>query len=281
MKTAAIIRMNNYASAMRKKNILAAQLAVCLLIFFSGILHFNSSALTEEKRTEIQNKLAILTPLERELVQELFNRFFFFDGFAYTLLGSKPMSEGRLLPTGKAWMGWDAWEKLSPHFRSQKFLIRKCVYDGYNFVLVANLKEVEKIYYQNRGYFDRAFGELMTLDRLITCIKDDGPLFQEMMHDHLLLGILFGYGARNAEIFVHNHPYSLEDERIIPFKYFSGSLHPIFYLFSGLLPINFVCDPTTEETKALKVRYKQERKEIIKKSKRDSLFLQMLAVLSE
>ncbi len=191
------------------------------------------------------------------------------------------MSEGRLLPTEKARIGWEAWEKIAPHFRSQKFIIRKCVYNGYDFVFVANLKELEKVFHQNRAYFDQAFKGQMTPDRLISCLKDDGPLFQMMMHDHLLVGILLGYGARNAEIFVHNHPYDLEDKRRIPSGYFSSCIHPIFYVVSGLVPMNFVCDPTTEETRALKKRYTHERREIIKKSKKDSLFIQMLAALSE
>ena len=258
---------------MKRKNILTIIFTGCLLIFFNYISAPSYAGLGQ--KAEIQKKLCSLSKTENKELQALFDHFFYFSEFAYTIFGTKPMSIARLPPTLKAKKGWEAWEKIQGRFCSKKFILRKYLCDGYEFVLVANLKEIEKVYRENQAWFNAVFREKMTLDTLISCLKEESPLFQELMHNHLLVGILLGYGARNAELFSHNS--TLENKKKIPLESFSMRVHPIFYLFSKIMPPNFACDPSTEETRDLKNRYQQERKEILKRAKKDSLFTQMLA----
>jgi hypothetical protein len=262
---------------MKKKKIVAVVLTVCLLIILITALRVEPSALTKEQKTILQKELSALSKEENKRLRGLFDHHFFFTDFAYTLFGTKPMSIGYLLPTQKTKKGWEAWEKINGSFDSKEFIIRKYTYNNHEFILVANLKKIEQIYRQNQFYFEQAFNGLMTFDALVLCLREDGPLFQELMHDHLLVGILLGYGTHNAELFAKNQ--KLPEEKRTVLHSFSRKIHPIFYIFSESLPVSFACDPTTEETKELKQRYTKERKAILKMAKKDLLFIQMLAKL--
>jgi hypothetical protein len=262
---------------MKKKRMVPVFLTACLFIILITVVRLEPSALTKEQKKALQKELSSLSREESKRLKELFDYHFFFSDFAYTLFGTKPMSIGRLLSTPKAKKGWEAWEKIKGSFDSKEFIIRKYTSNHHEFILVANLEKIEQIYYQNQQWFDEVFKGRMTFSALILCLREDGPLFQELIHDHLLVGILLGYGAYNAELFAKNQGLS-EEKRTVLYS-FSGKIHPIFYLFSETMPVSFACDPTTEETKELKQRYAKERKEILKMAKRDPLLTQMLAKL--
>lgn len=263
---------------MKKGEILAGSLAVCLFIFLMTALKFEPSALTKEQKTSIQEELSALSGEENKRLKELFDHHFFFSDFAYTLFGTKPMSIGRFHPTQKTKKGWEAWGKINGSFTSKEFIIRKYTCNDHEFILVANLQKIEQIYRQNRIWFDQVFKGRMTLDALIICLREDGPLFQELMHDHRLVGILLGYGSHNAELFAKNQ--KLSEGKGTALHASSRKIHPIFYIFSEAMPVSFACDPSTEETRKLKRRYAKERGDILKMAKRDPLFIQMLAHLS-
>jgi|GEM_PF-5766793 len=259
---------------MRRAKILTG----CLFILLIVALNFEPSALTKEQKNAIQKELSSLSKEENESLKELFDHHFFFSDFAYTLFGTKPMSIGRFHPTQKAKKGWEAWGKINVFFTSEKFIIRKYTCNDHEFLLVANLEKIEQIYHQNQMWFDQAFKGRMTFDALILCLREDGPLFQELMDDHLLVGILLGYGAHNAELFDQNQKLSEGEGAALQAS--SWTIHPVFYIFSELMPVSFACDPSTEETKELKKRYAKERRAILRMAKRDPLFIQMLAQLS-
>ena len=54
----------------------------------------------------------------------------------------------------------------------------------------------------------------------------------------------------------------------------------MIYYFSKIMPPSFACDPDSDETLELKIRYKREREEIVQMARRDSLFMRMLVLLS-
>lgn len=257
------------------RKVLAWVLGICPLFIFTNVLPYRTPLLfSHEQRPYIEKTLALLTSEERKNVQDLFEHLFFFDQCSYPLFGTKPISIGRILPTRKAKKGWEAWKKIAPFFHSEKFIIREHVFQGHKFILVANLDEVEKTYNRNRAAFEQAFGHRLTSDLLKACIIEENALFQEVMHNDLIVGILLGYGARNAQIF------SEGKEEKLALKPFSQG-HPILYYFSPVMPPFFVCDPDSEETLELQHRYKKERKLMIKMSKNEPLFIQMLGLLAE
>jgi hypothetical protein len=142
-------------------------------------------------------------------------------------------------------------------------------------VLVANLDEVEKTYHANTDVFNKTFQSRMNWEDLKQCLQEETPLFQELMHNDLCLGILLGYGKRNAELYASNQKKTENKFILQPFS----KLHPIFYYFSPIMPVYFACDPESEETKTLKKRYDSERAEIISMAKKDKLLIQMLVQL--
>ena len=186
---------------MKKKNVLAGILTLCLSIFLVFTLSFEPSALTKDRKVALQKKLAPLSREEQEGLKEFFDHHFFFSDFAYTLFGTKPMSIGRLDPTEKAKKGWEAWEKIHTSFDSKEYIIRKYTCNDHEFILVANVKKIEQVYRDHQIWFDQELKDQMTSDTLILCLREDGPLFQALIHDHLLVGILLGYGPHNAELF--------------------------------------------------------------------------------
>lgn len=224
------------------------------------------TSLSHGQNVYIENALSVLTSRERSDLKSLFEHFFFFDQFSYPLFGTKPMSIGRLLPTDKARSGWEVWKKITPLFSSDKFIIRESKLNESEIVLIANLDAIESVYYENKDLFEK----YMTLDELKASFKQEGPLFQELIHDHLCLGVLLGYGRRNAELFTENQSV------LKPFC----KWHPVFYYFSSIAPVYFGCDPDSEETKALKKRYDDERSSIVRQAKNEDIFVRTLALLS-
>ena len=235
---------------------------ICLVIF-CGLVRVQDF----EHKEFVEGVLSVLNKEERKDLQSLFARFFFFDQFSYPLFGSKPMSLGRLLPKDEYKRGWQAWKKIAPAFESRKFVIRESRFNGQEIVLVANLEAVEAVYNQNRDLFEAR----VSLDKLMDALKGDDLLFQELVNNEVYLGILLGYGRKNAALFASGR------KDLQPFS--NG--HPIWYYFSPAMPVYFACDLNTEETKELKLRYDSERAAILRRAKSEGLFTSMLVALKE
>lgn len=261
---------------MKKRRILFSLLGICLSLFLIGRLTKDPGYISQEQKSYIETVLSVLSEEEKKDLKYLFDHFFTFNQFAYPLFGTKPMSIGRLLPTHQTEIGWQAWKKIAPSFMSNKFVIREYIFNKHEFLLIANLDEVEKTYKENKSTFDRAFNGGMTLDALKTCLRDESPLFQELIHDDLIMGILLGYGIGNAQKFSDNN--SLSEGKQHSLESFTTG-HPLLYFFSPVLPPYFACDINSDETIELKNRYKKERDHIIRMSKSDPLFIHMLALL--
>ena len=84
--------------------------------FLIPLLQKRPNDISQEQNVYIENALSILSQEEKKDLESMFEHFFFFDGFAYSLFGTKPMSIARLLPTPEMKMGWDAWRKIAPSF---------------------------------------------------------------------------------------------------------------------------------------------------------------------
>lgn len=209
-----------------------------------------------------------LSQKEKERVEKTFKHFFFFDQFAFTLFGSKPVSIGVLLP--KYQKGWNAWKKVESHFKSKNFIIREYGFKNHRFVLVANLKEVERVYRENEELFGG-----MNLETLKECLQKDGPIFQDLLNNDVRLGVLLGYGKRNAQLYAEG--LTKKKNLLQPFS--KG--HPILYLFSPVMPPFFACDPNSPETIELKNRYREEKNHISEIAKKENLFSLMVSLLND
>ncbi len=226
-----------------------------------------------DKKAYIERSLSVLSKQEVQQAEDLFEFLFFFDPLAYSLFGTKPMSIAALRSQKDMELGWDAWKKIAPFFSSETFVVREHVFNGQKFVVVANLENVERTYLQHKELFDRSFGGRMTVDALKLCLREEGPLFQELMRDDLILGLLLGFGARNAQLFFENQ--RLPQKERFALKPFDA-VHPVFYYFSPVMPPHFACDLDSEETKELQHRYQKERVAIKRLARKENLFMRML-----
>lgn len=255
--------------SLRKSKILLLFSAICLLFLLFIRLKNSQDDVFQEDELYVEKMCSVLSKDDKKDLKAVFEHLFFFDQFSYPLFGSKPMSLGRLLPNDTFRNGWKAWKKIAPLFDSKKFVIRESMLNGYEIVLIANLDEVERVYLENRELFEEAFPRWMSLDTLKACIKEENSLFQELIKNDLCLGVLLGYGVRNARLFANQ----ADRNQLKPFS--KG--HPMFYYFSSVMPVYFACDLNSDETKELKSRYNSERAMILKKK---NLLISMLVSLS-
>jgi hypothetical protein len=261
---------------MRKKSILITLFGICLLLFGIDLFRAEPCSISSDEKAKIDKVLSTLSDEEKIEIERVFEHLFFFDQFSYPIFGSKPMSIGCLHPIDEMECGWDAWRKIVPFFHFNNIVIRETLLHGRQFIIVANLDQVEKVYVQNKDAFHHTFGNRMTLESLKNCLKEQSPLFHELIQNDLCLGILLGYGRGNSELFSLNQTLSSEEK--FPLSPFSAG-HPLFYYFSPVMPVYFACDPSSDETKALKKRYNSDRAAILKLAKKDKLFTRMLVLL--
>lgn len=254
-----------------KGKILICVVAICLGFLLFSLLRKEPSRISVAQQANIEAKLSCLSDYERTDLENLFGYLFYFDQCSYPLFGSKPMSIGRLLEDEHAVNGWAAWKKIAPGFNSEQFVVNDYVYNGKTFVLIANLELVEKVYKENKVLFDEAFNGCIGLEALKSCLRERNELFEELLGNDLVLGLLLGYGAKNAQLYC---------EKSMLLKPFSSG-HPLNYAFSKIMPPCFACDPNSEETLELKNRYKREREQMVQMARREDLFKQMLVLLNK
>lgn len=264
---------------MKIKRYIFIGFAICLVLFLQFTNKRGKSSLSQEEKKHIDRIMSTLSEKERKYMREFFDSdLFHMEPFAYTLFGSKPISVAFKPSIKRTKRGWEAWKKIAPYFNSKKFAIQEYQLRGDPFIFVANLEEVEKVFYQNHKLFEKELRRHLSFEMIKQAIIDQNELFQKIMDNHLLLGILFGFGTRNAQIFTENQ--KLPEEKQFPLAAFtSKNLFLFFYITSKVLPPGFACDPNSQETKELRASYKTERRKIKKLAKGDGLFINMLAEL--
>lgn len=264
------------SGCMKKKVILLIVSVVCLLFFFLKLMDWRSG-FSEGYEFVEENALSVLTKKEKKALQLLFERFLFFDQFAYTLFGTKPLSIASLPNTEEARLGWGAWKKIEQQLRSPKFTIREYSINRRKFILVANLEQIDRVCKENLDLFVSRLGAKVSTEIVKDCIMKDGEFFQRLFQDEACLGTLLGYGKLNSELFAKNQELP-KGERLAlePFS----SKPPIWFYFSSTMPVYFACDPSISETQELKIRYERERRRINKLARKESLFIRMIVLLS-
>lgn len=245
---------------MKKKKILFILSLICLAFFLNEQYKSHSRTCFRKMHPEIEQALAELSKREIVALETLFWHLFYLEQFAYPLFGTKPMSIAYLPPELEN--GWEAWEKVSLHFQSNRFVIGKYDRKGHTFLCIGNLEQIEKTYTKNKDLF-RDYSDFSELRQ---AIRMD---FSTLIENDLILGMLLGYGRTNAELFV-------QKAELKPFS----QAHPIFYYFSGVTPCGFACDPNSEETIELKERYENERRNIVHIGRFEGLFNKMLVLLN-
>jgi hypothetical protein len=134
---------------------------------------------------------------------------------------------------------------------------------------------------ENIDVLKKTYGCKATAESFLTDLTNKKIELEELLQQHLLLGILLGYGRHNAELFQRREDL-LEGKRQIPFsisqqpsKTFSSAqkelesldqkLLPIYRRNTHLLlvkPVNFVADQQSPKTRLLVRHYELLHKEL-------------------
>jgi hypothetical protein len=236
---------------------------------------------------------------DRLAIDTFFRIFLLKSAGAYTLFSDKPMTfDSYFDPFAGEWTslcrrsylenmqlrkGWEAWEKYQHLFPSHQFLLqsRRLNSNQVELVLI-HKKHVIQIMKQHLSDFQKVMGEKITpLELLSRYQKGDVALFDLLKEHHGLLGILLGFGKRNAWLYqkrerisedfypftLKTHPYpspgfkTLAEER----AYYQNTLTGAFThensrkCFKFLYVPGFVADPESTETQELQKKYLQQR----------------------
>jgi hypothetical protein len=231
--------------------------------------------------------------------------------FAYTLFGDKPIScdcsfhdrfDGLFQGSKEQFR---IWEKYLSLFPSNNYIFLFYEHDAsekYKYeITFINKKALKITFEKHRTKFIDLFGKSITAEKLLALLIERKTLWRTAVKDREdLMGILFGYGKINAELYqrreeiekviAHNgnkhsreeipktlsKKWFLQSRKPCPgFSSFEEELEDIEQRLSRSYPDNpqirkmslpgFVADYSHQETKALIQKYKQQRKLILQK----------------
>lgn len=276
-------------------------LASCLLLLvLGGIFYFNGF----HKQYDIAKVLKTLPSEDKEVLESFFqclhrNTFSYVlfgdkpmsicsflqmemgHPQTYRLYDFMDSSMGRLSsPNLTKVRGWEVWKKYRQFFPSTNFILLENRDSERVTLVMINKQALLRIVEENIEDFRDVLGVEVTpqiiLDR---CIKSNS-IFKDVLKCHNgLFGTLLGYGRHNAFLFSRREQISTQ-ESVLPSpefstvgeecRYIDGKLKrfdengiPDFNPLLMTLPM-FVADHEHPETQQLKIKYKQQYKNIIK-----------------
>ncbi len=231
------------------------------------------------------NKIHQIPIEDRWAIESFFKILLFQEDAAYVLFGDKPVTyTGYLdfsnkeifsffrrrsnLVNKQLRQGWEIWEKYAHLFPSRRYILKGKRSDWRRVeIVLIDKKKFKKKFEENRSDFQEVLGNEITASYLLKSYENDSlPLFDHLKEHHALLGILLGYGKRNAWLFYfrvrdnENSPEEWEYYRKILTGSFPEKNHGKPYK-SFYLPM-FVVDPNSQETKELREKFIHERAEI-------------------
>jgi len=246
--------------------------------------------------SQILHSLHHLNAEDRQKIENFFRIFLLKEGGIYVLFGDKPLAITQYFPISAEDMascfckkflceneqirkGWQAWKKYSHQFSSRRFLLEGRQYRDRSFEIVLINKELlTRTIKKNLVDFTKHLKtENTALNLLEIYESNDIPLFELLKEHHGLLGILLGFGKRNASLFQLRNEIIQKKEQFalkgMNFSSFSalekelhdcGNLVPAFphsktQCYKMLYLPNFVTDNVSQETKDLRQKYLEQR----------------------
>lgn len=265
------------------------------VIFFLLILIFGRKiGKVHEVQTNIATEIQSIPKAERESLEFFFRYAFRFYPLAYTLFGDKPMAYASfarsenftayqkernplLMFAPLNWMhkrfrkGYEVWEKYRYLFPSSNYLFFDFTDPQTNdecWIFLINKKCFLQAVEENIADFKAILGNDITANQVLEEIQKTKNVFKVLRHKNLLMGILFGYGKHNAELFQKRHDF---------FKRYPGrrkdcpyQLNPTYRTDTPLNPLMlnppcFAADLSHPETVGLQQKYHSQRHEILKR----------------
>ncbi len=232
---------------------------------------------------------------EREEMSLFFETLIRLDGFGYTIFGQKPVSSAGCWvnqPVPDAFFDKEAvyrrgqklWEKYTP---SKNFVLKFEEKGGWYGIIIINKPAFIHVVTEQQDEFRRILGPDITPENLLSQLIDPANSFEQIVkHDDGLLGILFGYGHKNAQMFKRKKQllssegkekieaeYNFLNERLKP-----TAQESILDLFPD---VGFLADLESEETQKILKEYDKSKCEIMKAILSDNLLGVILCKLAD
>jgi hypothetical protein len=228
-------------------------------------------------------------------IKSLFERLILAYDYGYTIFGSKPMSLADMclkVPSGlpihrqikaqflliKSEGRLNAWYKYRSEFNFKDFIFldeeepTKC----FSLILI-NKKNLLAVLHDHEPVFKQELGELFKPESFLAQLeKRELSLTKAIHNNHRLLGIMLGYGERNATLFQERFELIQEiskrkRENLPQDSELTKKLHVIEAQLSDfsefeedaiIPPLYFLADVSHPETIELKKRYENDRQKI-------------------
>lgn len=245
------------------------------LVFFGSL-----QGLEKPQLLQAREKLKRLSKEEKKQLEKHLRYFFFFDAFAFTLFGDKPITTHTYYydpgvpcknccdPDLDNELFWQLWQKACKTYETEKYLFQRYSYKrtldsrcetikGYILVNKTALNDcLEKYQEDFKTYLGRVISEQEILDSIR---KNQGIFYESIYSNEFLIGMLFGFGRGNAWKYCNQENAGKKRmQSFCPPKI----THPFFHSVT-MMP-QFAADFTLEETQSLYRKYRRQLKEIRK-----------------
>jgi len=249
---------------------------VILNLFLSIVL----SSCCRTKETLNQN--------EREKIAAFFEELLLEHGGAYTLFGSKPMTNEPLVDTSEEavqklqqylsehpeieviWIdrkleeGWKEWKRNPQNTLQKNFILAEVDLKDYKAVILLNVASTISVLYENYADFKKIVGCDFDPTELIQQLRAGKiDLWSRLLRDCKALGILLGYGYQNSCLFEKRmNEDCIEPRAPNPSENNDPRLKAEYVLNDKpfRIPIFVMLDES--ESKSLVAKYKKEREQI-------------------
>jgi hypothetical protein len=233
-------------------------LILCILVF--------SACTTKRPAIDVE---------ERHKIQSFLNRFLFVEGAVFSLFGEKPLS-AMLIFTGNEHIlaglseeelettvfiddsireDWQAWKHFAHRVPSKNFVFaeRPCLRDPYHVLyFLMNVERVKEILHRHHLAFQTKTGARFDSDKVVHEFGNPRSSFwSQVLADHYLTGLLFGYGEENITHFLDRITDQEGDRQFS--DEFDASATPTKF------PIPMFAISSEDKTAA---RYREQRKRI-------------------
>jgi hypothetical protein len=162
-----------------------------------------------------RNDVIQIPQTDRSLLNLFFQQILYSDRAIYVLCGSKPMgmlSYSSLPIAGEEEEhnrikreGWETWCRYRHLFPSKKLVMRSIgdeKDDARIIILLLHRAHFEEVLEKHRAIFEKTLNKEINIEELVSHFEWDANPFESVLgKDHILTGILFGYGIQNSQAF--------------------------------------------------------------------------------
>lgn len=261
-----------------------------------------------------QANISAIPKRDLKKIEFLFDYLINDHDFAYTIFGSKPMSLADIyleLPNNlpfwskiktlyfrkKLKNSLEAWEKHKSQFNSKDFIILDSEDGFFNCLtfFIIHKKNLLCLLKAHESIFKQALGESFAPESFIEKLEKKEGTLSEIIHTNdKLLGLMLGYGVRNATLFQERldlkRAIAKGKKLSLPVDDLTKQLSTVEAKLSDfsefeentvLAPLYFLADVFHPETIELKEKYEKERLEIIQLKEKSNLIEFALQRLAE